>query len=126
MLSVPTRTQPLGENGAAWAKAFLKVPKPIAIAAAPEEMRNARREIPWNTIPSNSGFIAPLCLLHFARRALDRGDDVVVGAAAADVALHVLDDLLARRLAVLLEQCGRGHDLPRLAVAALRHLLRDP
>src|SRR4026207_505026 len=34
------------------------------------------------------------------RCALDRGDDAVVGAAAADVAVHVGDDLLAARLRI--------------------------
>src|SRR4051812_45548353 len=60
------------------------------------------------------------------RRALDGGDDAVVGAAAADVAVHVADDLVARGLRVGGEELGRFHDLSRLAVAALRHLLRDP
>src|SRR3954471_3285464 len=59
-------------------------------------------------------------------RALDGGDDAVVGAAAADVAVHVLDDLLARRVLVSAKQLGRLHDLAGLAVAALRHLLGDP
>src|SRR3954467_7524889 len=59
-------------------------------------------------------------------RALDGGDDAVVGAAAADVAVHVLDDLLARGILVGGQQLGRLHDLARLAVAALRHLLGDP
>src|SRR5712692_9196196 len=66
---------------------------------------------------------ASLC---FSRRALDRGDDLVVGAAAAEVARHVLHDLLSRRAFRPGKQRRRGHDLARLAVAALRHLLGDP
>src|ERR671914_3075115 len=50
----------------------------------------------------------------------------MVGAAAADVAVHVAHDLLARRLGRRLQELGRFHDLPRLAVAALRHFLGDP
>ena len=59
-------------------------------------------------------------------RALDGAHDARIGAAAADVAVHVGDDLLARRLLVLRQQLGRLHDLAGLAVAALRHLLGDP
>ena len=58
--------------------------------------------------------------------ALDRAHDAWIGAAAADVAVHVGDDLLARRLLVLRQQFRRLHDLAGLAVAALRHLLGDP
>src|SRR5688572_27907711 len=60
------------------------------------------------------------------RRALDGFGDAMVGAAAADVAVHVGDDLLARRLRVRREQLRRLHDLSRLAIAALRHFLGDP
>src|SRR3989442_6919321 len=130
MLSVPTRAQPFGAKAADWPNAcfaFSTLPNTMATLAAPLEIRKARREMPWKAIPSNPGAMAPpLCLLHFVRRALDGGDDLVVGAATADVAVHVGDDLLARRLFVLGEQRRRGHDLPGLAVAALRHLLGDP
>src|SRR6267143_3703335 len=124
-LSVPTRTQPLGEKGSAWANMLLEnEPKAMPTAAVPLEIRNARREMLWKAMPSNPGFMAAsLC---FSRRALDRGDDLVVGAAAAQVARHVLHDLLARRVFRLRKQCRSGHDLARLAVAALRHLLGDP
>src|SRR5262245_51854907 len=58
--------------------------------------------------------------------ALDSAHDPLVGAAAADVGAHVLDDLLARRLGGALQQVSRAHDLSRLAVAALRHVLGEP
>src|SRR5262245_1141048 len=58
--------------------------------------------------------------------ALDRAHDALIGAAAADVRTHVFDDLVTRRLWVLLEQVGGAHDLSGLAVAALRHLLGQP
>src|SRR5881296_2569922 len=125
MLSVPTRTQPLGEKGSSWANILLeKEPKAMPTAAAPLEIRNARREMPWKAMPSNPGFMAASSC--FPRRALDRGDDLVVGAAAAEVARHVLHDLLSRRAFRPGKQRRRGHDLARLAVAALRHLLGDP
>src|SRR5260221_534125 len=56
---------------------------------------------------------------------MNRGPDALVGAAAADVR-HRRVDLSVGRLWFLAEQCGRGHDLARLAVAALRHVLGDP
>ena len=50
----------------------------------------------------------------------------MIGAAATDVAVHVGDDLIPRRLRILGEQRRRLHDLPGLTVAALRDLLGDP
>jgi hypothetical protein len=49
-----------------------------------------------------------------------------VGSAAADVAVHVLDNLRAARIFVRRQQFGGLHDLAGLAVAALRHLQLDP
>src|SRR5262245_34806252 len=60
------------------------------------------------------------------RRALDRAHDALIGAAATDIRAHVLDDLVARGLGVLLQEIGRTHDLAGLAVAALRHSLGEP
>src|SRR5271154_5038242 len=60
------------------------------------------------------------------RDALNGFDDLGVSAAAADVAVHVLDDLLACRFRILCQQFGRLHDLPGLAVAALRDLMSNP
>src|SRR4029077_17634582 len=59
------------------------------------------------------------------RRGVDRRADARVGAAAADVG-HRRVDVLVGRAAVPREEGDRGHDLPRLAVAALRHLVVDP
>src|SRR5262245_58733937 len=58
--------------------------------------------------------------------ALDGANNARIGAAATNVAVHVSDDLLARRLFVLRQQFRRLHDLTGLTVAALRHLLDDP
>src|SRR5262245_37128074 len=61
-----------------------------------------------------------------ARSTLDRADNAQIGAAAADIAVHVLDDLRPRRVLVARQEFRRLHDLTGLAVAALRHLLGDP
>jgi hypothetical protein len=56
MLSVPTRTQPLGEKGSSWANILLEnEPKAMPTAAVPLEIRNARREMLWKAMPSNPG-----------------------------------------------------------------------
>src|SRR5262249_16768037 len=60
------------------------------------------------------------------RDALDGADDARIGAAATDIGRHVLDDLRARRFRIVRQQVGGAHDLARLAVAALRHLLGEP
>ena len=52
--------------------------------------------------------------------------DALIGAAAADVAVHGGVDFRVRRLWRLGQKRGRRHQLARLAVAALRHLLGDP
>src|SRR5439155_13892489 len=51
--------------------------------------------------------------------------DTPVGAAAADVA-HLGVDLRVGRFRAALEERRRRHDLPRLAVAALGHVVLDP
>jgi hypothetical protein len=61
-----------------------------------------------------------------ARRALDGADDSRIGATTADIAVHVLDDLLASRVWIRFEKRCCLHDLSRLAIATLRHLLRNP
>src|SRR5262245_42345017 len=63
---------------------------------------------------------------HLLRGLLDGRDDAVVGTAAAEIAIHVLDDLLAARVLVGGEKLGGFHDLARLAVPALRYGLLDP
>src|SRR5215208_1801196 len=50
----------------------------------------------------------------------DRGPDVGIGRAAADVAAHELRDVLVGRRVALLDQLDRGHDLARCAVTALQ------
>jgi hypothetical protein len=68
-----------------------------------------------------SGFKPRLLSAHHS------GGDLVIGAAAADIAVHALQRLLAaQETACILDHLGRCHDLPRLAVAALRGLLGNP
>ena len=64
--------------------------------------------------------------LQAARGVVDGGANAVIGAAAADVAVHGEVDVAVRRLRHLGEEGDRRHDLARLAVAALGNLERDP
>ena len=62
-----------------------------------------------------------------ARRSLlDRLANADIGSAAADVAGHRLVDVGIRRMRVCCEKCRSGHDLARLAVAALNDLAIEP
>jgi len=49
-----------------------------------------------------------------------------IGAATADHAGHVVIDVLIGGLGVALEEVGRRHDLPGLAVAALGNVQLEP
>src|SRR6266545_3123066 len=59
------------------------------------------------------------------RGAMDRGPDARISAAAADIGDPAVDVLVAGPR-ILFEQCHRRHDLPGLAIAALRHVELDP
>src|SRR5215510_10403600 len=61
-----------------------------------------------------------------ARRLLDRLANARVGPTAADVARHGVLDVGIGRLRLARKECRSGHDLARLAVAALRDLAIDP
>src|SRR5205807_8903595 len=56
------------------------------------------------------------------RCVLDRGANAQIGAAAADVAGHGRVDIGIAGMLIVGQQRGRGHDLSRLAVAALDDL----
>src|SRR5687767_12020444 len=77
--------------------------------------RPAAPIITWRRETGALSFLMFLFMSRLPRRALDRAHDALVGAAAADVRAHVLDDLGARRLRLLLEQICRAHDLAGLA-----------
>src|SRR5215469_4347221 len=64
--------------------------------------------------------------VHVLSGALDCLLDPDIGHAAAEIAVHRLDDLRVRGIGILAQEGCRLHDLARLAPAALRHLLGDP
>src|SRR6185369_3238209 len=57
---------------------------------------------------------------------MNRPADAAISAATAQVAAHGAVDIGIGRLRLFLQQSHGGHDLSRLAVAALRHLLGQP
>src|SRR5262249_36839275 len=65
--------------------------------------------------------VSPSSFLAHVRSHVHRGADALVGAAAADVG-HRLVDVGIGRLRLFREQRRRRHDLPRLAVPALRDI----
>src|SRR5205823_311113 len=75
---------------------------------------NSRRETFGSALMSRS-----------LRGPVDRRSDALIGAAAANVG-HRAVDVGVRGVRLLGEKPRRGHDLARLAVAALRHVFRDP
>jgi len=58
-------------------------------------------------------------------RLLDGGDNVGIGAAAADVAAHQFADLIDALGLAFGDQAGRRTDLPRRAIAALKCIMID-
>src|SRR5262244_4261419 len=60
------------------------------------------------------------------RRLLDRFANAQIGPAAADVAGHRVVDIGIRRMRIARKQRRSGHDLARLAVAALNDLAVEP
>src|SRR5450830_330104 len=65
-------------------------------------------------------------LTHFRSGALDGGTNAVIGAAAANIAAHGVFDVCVARIFVCAQQGCGAHQLSRLAIAALRHIVRDP
>src|SRR5574342_1376039 len=115
------RSQAFGANGPGPATAARPRPmagrwKPIAspAPATPAASRNSRRLT-----------LVDASMLRSLRGAVNGGADTLIGAAATDVR-HFLVDVGVGRVRVLREQRGGGHDLARLAVAALRHVFLDP
>src|SRR5437764_9285612 len=119
LLSGLIRSHALGANGAAGGVATrppdgrwnpMTSPAPAAAVVS----RNSRRETFGSALMSRS-----------LRGPVDRRSDALIGAAAANVG-HRGVDVGVRGVRLLGEQRRRGHDLARLAVAALRHVFRDP
>src|SRR5271169_6227958 len=57
---------------------------------------------------------------------MDRFANPLIGSAAAQIAVHGLGDLVVGGVRIFCEQRRGRHDLPRLAVAALRDFFCDP
>jgi hypothetical protein len=57
---------------------------------------------------------------------LDGSTDARISAAAADIAGHGRINIAVAWIGIACQQARGGHDLPRLAIAALRHLQIDP
>src|SRR5206468_12162276 len=90
------------------------ITRPPATAAPPT---SKRRRLRFSRIAAIS---RPSC------RGLDRRANPLIGAAAADVAGHCLVDLVIGGPGCPREQSGGLHDLPALAVAALRDVQAPP
>src|SRR5262245_1765201 len=114
-------------HGVTWALAsvFARASETRRAPSLPSARQNVMPPNPAS-MPRREMSVSIVVMSGLPAGALDGGDDAVVGAAAADVAVHVLDDLGPARPGIGLEELGRLHDLARLAVAALRHLLGDP
>src|SRR5580704_14142372 len=92
-----------------------------------ELCRKPRRD----NVPFGLRSILPITLLNMASRSLlggafDGAEDARIGPAAADIAVHVANDVVAARSLVGRQQCGGLHDLAGLAITALRHLQIEP
>src|SRR5258706_11160777 len=124
--SPPMRMKAFGVNVAAAAPSALRIeglvvkpmsrPPPSAALA----LRNCRRE--RCTVMSGPFLVVSGTLC----RALDSLADAHISTAAADVPRHGFVDVAVGRVRLRREQRRCGHDLAGLAVAALRHLQRDP
>src|SRR5258708_173290 len=60
------------------------------------------------------------------RRQLDCRSNSLVSSAPADVAGHSIINILVRRMRLALQQRNRLHDLPGLAISALRRIHLNP
>src|SRR6201982_1197670 len=77
----------------------------------PTAMQNAIPPSPASTL-RRDGVVLNCHGSALLRCALDGGDDAVIGSAAADIAVHMRDDVRARGLGVLGEEFGGVSDLP--------------
>src|ERR1700746_2899752 len=92
---------------------------PAADAAVRMKWRRLKVEtVPVPCIATTSG-------LHQNRGAMDGAAQTFIRTAAADIG-NTRVDVGVGRLGEGLQECGHGHDLPGLAVAALRNACFDP
>src|SRR6266853_4339115 len=93
--------------------------------AAAEPTMNLRRERLVALTRAMFFMVVSSGLLRHVRRHVHAGADALIGAAAADVG-HGRVDVGVGGVRILLEQRTGRHDLPGLAVAALRHVELRP
>src|SRR5689334_12463796 len=134
---------PSTPGSAAFAPVGASQPKPITSPAAPALWRNTRRDTNGALVsltPRSSmsrrrssswkrfirGCMVPPLIGELRRRGVDCRADALVGRATTDVACHRVVDVGVARLGLLLQQCGRRHDLSRLTVAALHDVEAHP
>src|SRR6266446_1051573 len=95
------------------------IPPPTAAVATRNVLRSIAVVMAASPPPRRLGFG------HEASGLVHGVANLGVGAAAADVG-HLAIDVGVGRFGIARQERGRGHDLARLAVAALRHLLFNP
>src|SRR5580692_335132 len=118
----PTAAGVASSASAAAGRANSAVGRVKAKVRPAELCRKPRRD----NVPFGLRSILPMTSRSLLGGALDGAEDARIGAAAADVAVHVADDVVAARILIAGEQRGGLHDLPGLTVAALRHLQIEP
>src|SRR5260221_659482 len=132
VLSVPMRTKALGSRAPAATTLPPPWPGPAICAsdgtATPRvspapALRKSRR---LRLMISNAFMSFSDASFQIPRRLPDREADAIVGSATAYVAAHGAFDFGVGGALHLGEQRCGAHDLARLAVAALRHVVRDP
>src|SRR4029453_8039408 len=118
-------------SGLTTTHALTSLPAPTAASADPPPSGRRRpraRPPPATAVPTTKrrreSLIVSMSRLP-AGGHVHRGTDALIGAAPADVR-HGLIDVLVGRLRGPLQECRRRHDLPGLAVAALRDVERAP
>src|SRR5258708_4255245 len=132
--SAPMRTKALGVNAPLWAASAAPIEGPVVkpmtrpppTAALTLKKRRRERSTPslsTRSIIRLQVMSAPLLVV---RRVLDRFADANICAAAADVSRHRIVDIGIVRMRILRKQRRGRHDLPRLAIAALRDLEIEP
>src|SRR5690606_12989603 len=115
-------SQALGANPG-WSAAESKLPgKEMAMLrpprARPERLRKSRR---FMEPSSNAALISGSP--HLLGRISYRGAYAYNGSAAAVIALHGGVDFVRAGVGILVQQVAGRHDLPGLAIAALRHVV---
>ena len=112
-----------------------KTPLAASRVAAPRKSGNTHAEQDRSAGGADFQEIAAInvivgCVICHLRRcagsAMNRTANALIGAASADVAVHGGIDFCIRGLRCLRQQCGRGHDLSGLTVAALGNLFGNP